>query len=613
MSRFRGISVVFHISFCLLLSPCAIGDSEQRSSDASNNAEKPHLIRQITFNGGEHLDRKQLSKLIGIDAGQPYFPAEMVAGLNRVLEKYRESGFVFASIEPEIETIPPDQVQIRLHIYEGTKVRTGEITIEGNHLLSVDDIRRALDLRKGMPFSQVAFEGGIDKLLTLYSEHGYPKVEIEPTDFHLSEEQGKVDLHLQIREGNQIRIGGVKLTGLQKTKPEVVLRELPVQVGNVFDQRKIDQSFHRLVNLGYFYEVSPSLLEEGTTPEEIVFNAKVTEARTGRFMGVIGYAPPTTEFDPPIPPAGGGNRGVLTGVIEATETNLLGTGRMAHFLWKSGLLRTLKIGYTEPWAFGKPIKIGVEYSQLKQRNQFTDAESNERAAVVTVGARFRRLLEGSLGFSYKRIGLPTGSAPFLTPSPPIHSSITDVADSAAQSGIKYGVTLGLTRDSRDYFLNPTRGRLDRVAFEFSRGDFKLRKLWIDLRGYFPTWRRQVIAIGLHGAAAWGDNIPPTELFYLGGANTLRGYNEDWFFGPHRIYANIEYRLLVGRTSQFFVFTDLGAVTQVDQPTVFDPLRVGYGFGMRLESKGGLLRMDYGLAEGRSVLEGKIHVNLGASF
>ena len=604
MNPFRRISFTLHILFYLLLSPFANGDSEQSPLDSTDNTEKPHLIRQITFDGIEHLDRKRLSKLIGIDAGQPYLPAEMVAGLNRVLEKYREDGFVFASIEPQVTTIAPDQVQIRLHIHEGTQVRTGEITIEGNHLLSTDNLLRALNLRKGAPFSQTAFEGGIDKILTLYSEHGYPKVEVEPTNFQLSEEQGKVDLHLQIREGNQVRIGEVKLTGLQKTKPEVVLRELPVQAGDVFDQRKVDQSFHRLVNLGYFYEVSPSLLEEGMRPEEIIFNAKVTEARTGRFSGVIGYAPPTTEFE---------GAPQLTGVIEATETNLLGTGRGANFLWKSGLLQTLKIGYTEPWAFGKPIKIGVEYSQLKQRNQFTDAESNENAASVTVGARFQRLFEGSLGFSYKRIGFPTGDAMLPVTSPSIPSPIPDVTNIAAQDGVKYGVTLGLTRDSRDYFLNPTRGRIDHVAFEFSRGDFKLRKLWVDLRGYFPTWRRQVIALGLHGAAAWGDNIPPTELFYLGGANTLRGYDEDWFFGPRRVYANIEYRLLVGRTSQFFVFTDLGTVTQVDQPTVFDPLRVGYGFGMRLESKGGLLRMDYGLAEGRSALEGKIHVNLGTSF
>ena len=167
----------------------------------------------------------------------------------------------------------------------------------------------------------------------------------------------------------------------------------------------------------------------------------------------------------------------------------------------------------------------------EQRNQFTDAESNENAASVTVAARFRRLFEGSLGFSYKRIGLPTGDTPLPATPLSIDLPITDVADPAAQSGVKYGITLGLTRDSRDYFLNPTRGRLDHLAFEFSRGDFKLRKLWVNLRGYYPTWRRQVIAVGLHGAAAWGDNIPPTELFYLGGANTLRGYDEDWFLGP----------------------------------------------------------------------------------
>lgn len=604
MSPFHRILFTLHILFCLLLFPLAIGGSAQHLPDPSDNAEKAYLIRQITFDGMEHLNRKQLSQLICMDPGQPYLQAEMVAGLNRVLEKYREDGFVFASIEPEIETIPPDQVQIRLSLHEGTRARTGKITIEGNQLLSTGDLRRVLGLQEGMPFSQVTFEQGIDKLLALYSEHGYPKAEIEPTDFQLSEEQGTVDLRLQICEGSQVRIGAVKLTGLQKTKPEVVLRELPVQAGDVFDQREIDESFHRLMNLGYFYEVSPFLLEEGTTPEEIIFNPKVTEARTGRFSGVVGYAPPTTEFE---------GAPQLTGVIEATETNLLGTGRGVNFLWKSGLLQTLRIGYTEPWAFGKPVKIGLEYWQLKQRNQFTDIESDENAASVTVAARFRRLFEGSLGFSYKRIGLPINN-PFLpVTSPPIHSSIIDAADPAAQNGVKYGVILGLTRDSRDYFLNPTRGRLDGVAFEFSRGDFKLRKLWVDLQGYFPTWRRQVIAIGLHGAAAWGDNIPPTELFYLGGANTLRGYDEDWFFGPRRVYANIEYRLLVGRTSQFFVFTDMGAVTQVDQPTVFDPLRVGYGFGMRLESKGGLLRMDYGLAEGRSALEGKIHVNLGTSF
>ena len=211
---------------------------------------------------------------------------------------------------------------------------------------------------------------------------------------------------------------------------------------------------------------------------------------------------------------------------------------------------------------------------------------------------------------------PTSMTP---PTPdfqtPIFSDprVTSPTEPTPYIGTKYSVTLRLTRDTRDYFLNPTRGRRDSIAVEVSRSDFRLRKAWLSLQQYFPTWRKQTIAVELHGAAAWGVNIPPTELFYLGGATTLRGYDEDWFSGPRRVYANLEYRFLVGPDSQIFVFTDLGTVTLIETPSVFDTLRVGYGFGARLESRGGILRINYGLAAGDSLLRGKIHVNLGAAF
>ena len=619
----RRLFFACFLVFSLLTGPTALGDGGNTDSSSPVDSQPSYVIRQITFEGNEYLNRKQLAQRIGVEAGQPYRKQEILAGLNQIIAEYQKNGFIFAAIKPEIAVISSDQVRLRLHIVEGRQVRTGEITIKGNQSFSSRELQQEFGLRKGTPFSQTALERGIERILTLYSEHGYPKVEVNPTDFRLSPEGEEIDFYLHIHEGNLVRISEVKLSGLKRTKTEAVRRELPIRAGEVFDQRKIDQSFHRLVNLGYFYEVSPALLEAGKHPDEIIFNARVTEARTGRFSGVIGYAPPTSEFD---------NAPQLTGVIEARETNLFGTGRRANFSWKSGLLSTLQIGYEEPWAFGKPIKIGVAYSRVKQKNQFTETDSKEQATSLIIGTRFRSLFDGSLTISYKQIDLPTIPALFTSANPTDPFSLSDVgiqlqsdlgeippseaANSVyeeAQNGVKYGVTFSLTRDSRDYFLNPTRGRRDHVAFELSRGDFKIRKLWLDFQQYFPTWRKQVIAIGLHGAAAWGPNIPPTELFYLGGANTLRGYDEDWFSGPRRFYTNIEYRLLAGRTSQIFAFVDIGAVTQINQPTKLEPLRVGYGFGMRLESKGGILRMDYGLAEGSSALDGKIHVNLGTSF
>ena len=94
-----------------------------------------------------------------------------------------------------------------------------------------------------------------------------------------------------------VQIGEVKVSGLKKTKTEIVLREIPVKPNQRFDQRDIDASYRRLRNLGYFYQINPNVLEAGATQDKINFHAHVTEAKTGRLSFVIGYAPPDSEAD----------------------------------------------------------------------------------------------------------------------------------------------------------------------------------------------------------------------------------------------------------------------------------------------------------------------------
>ena len=590
----------------------------------------PHYrIHQLRFTGNEHLNEKELITLFGWKKEKSYSREEIIAGFERIVTEYRDAGFIFAETSPNITVISgagsvngETSVSIAVEIAEGKPLRTGTLTLSGNQRISVDEIRDQLGIKEGKLFTQAALEQGIERIQTLYSEHGYPKVEIEPKNIQLLPETGTINFELNIREGAHVRIGEVKVSGLKKTKTKVVLREIHVKPNDNFKQHDIDTSYRRLRNLGYFYQVNPNVLEAGETEDRINFHARVTEARTGQLSGVIGYAPPDSDAD--AAPQ-------LTGVLEARETNLLGTGRQVNLYWKSGLLKILRLGYAEPWIFGKPLTIGIEYGQLKQRNPdrgqlqgFPDnapeTVSEEQSGNISATTNFGRVFEGIMTLGYKRInvpnvGPPSGTTPTLDFQTPIFTDPRAVSptEPTPYIGTKYSVTLRLTRDTRDYFLNPTRGRRDSIAFEVSRSDFRLRKAWLSLQQYFPTWRKQTVAIELHGAAAWGVNIPPTELFYLGGATTLRGYDEDWFSGPRRVYANLEYRFLVGPDSQIFVFTDLGAVTLIEIPSVFDTLRVGYGFGARLESRGGILRINYGLAAGDSLLRGKIHVNLGAAF
>lgn len=630
------------VLFCMASHPQALlyGAEDLDQSTPSANAitpnneteEKTHphyRIHQLRFTGNEHLNEEKLITLFGWEKEKPYSREEIIAGFERIIAGYRDEGYIFAETSSNITVISgtgqingETPVSITAEIVEGKPLRTGTLTLSGNQRFSEAEIRDQLGITEGRFFTQVALEQGIERIQTLYSEHGYPKVEIAPKNIQLLPETGTIDFELNIREGAQVRIGEVKISGLQKTKTKVVLREIYVKPNDNFKQRDIDTSYRRLRNLGYFYQVNPNVLEAGETEDKINFHARVTEARTGQLNGVVGYAPPDSDTD--AAPQ-------LTGVFEARETNLLGTGRQVNFYWKSGLLKILRFGYAEPWIFGKPLTLGIEYGQIKQSNpdrgQFQgfpdnspEIVSEEQSGSVSATTNFGRVFEGIMTLGYKRINVPNvGPTSMTPPTPdfqtPIFSDprVTSPTEPTPYIGTKYSVTLRLTRDTRDYFLNPTRGRRDSIAVEVSRSDFRLRKAWLSLQQYFPTWRKQTIAVELHGAAAWGVNIPPTELFYLGGATTLRGYDEDWFSGPRRVYANLEYRFLVGPDSQIFVFTDLGTVTLIETPSVFDTLRVGYGFGARLESRGGILRINYGLAAGDSLLRGKIHVNLGAAF
>ena len=628
--------------FCLASHPQTLlyGSEDLDQRDPSGNViiidneteertQPGYRIRRLHFTGNEHLDEKKLITLFGWQKEKTYSREEIIERFERIATGYRDEGYIFAETSPNITVISGTRrangetpVSITVEIIEGKPLRTGTLTLSGNQRFSETEIRDQLSIKEGNLFTLVALEQGIERVQTLYSEHGYPKIEIVPKNIQLLPETSTINFELNIREGAQVRIGEVKVSGLKKTKTKVVLREIHVKPNDNFKQRDIDTSYRRLRNLGYFYQVNPNVLEAGETEDRINFHAQVTEARTGQISGVVGYAPPDSDTD--AAPQ-------LTGVFEARETNLLGTGRQVNFYWKSGLLKILRAGYAEPWIFGKPLTIGIEYGQLKQQNadrgQFqgfsdnaSETVSEEQSGSVSAITNFGRVFEGIMTLGYKRINVPNVGLPSVTPStrgfqtlPLSDPRAISATEPTPYIGTKYSVTFRLTRDTRDYFLNPTRGRRDSIAFEVSRSDFRLRKAWLSLQQYFPTWRKQTIAVELHGAAAWGVNIPPTELFYLGGATTLRGYDEDWFSGPRSVYANLEYRFLVGPDSQIFVFTDLGAVTLIDTPSVFDTLRVGYGFGARLESRGGILRINYGLAAGDSLLRGKIHVNLGAAF
>ena len=576
---------------------------------------KKTIINRIEIVGNTILSRRKIKDLLVIGVDQEYDPDQLEIGLDQILTAYRQEGYGWTQIAVDNESLANQQIILKLQVEEVKTVQLGHVEIAGNHRFTKTELLEVFELDSIL--TQSGLQDGIDRLLKIYSDHGYPKVEIKLTALEFTSNPAnrtnhRLSCRLVIREGHQTRIGVLRIHGLQKTKADIVRRELPIQTGQVFNQRKIDQAVHRLRNLGYFYQIEHRLVDRG----QIDFEANVVEAKTGRLSGVIGYAP-TAEADL------SSDRPRLTGMLEASESNLFGTGRKMKLLWKSGIASIFEVGYEEPWIFQQPISVGLSYAKISRSSRagapalyasrfntsfpatgdrqpnppFSDTPIDERRADLYLKTQFQHYFESRLQVSYKQI----------------FTLNMDGFDAQRQ---KYALSISLSRDSRDFYLSPTRGRREHLAFEWSRGDLNLNKGWVDLELFFTSWVKQVLAIGLHGAAAWGRDLTdlqalPTERFFLGGANTLRGYEEDWFSGIRRLYANIEYRYHLRSRSQIFTFLDFGSVAQ--NSWRFEPIKIGYGLGVRLESQSGILRLDYGINPEGSLSSGKLHVNLGTTF
>jgi len=139
---------------------------------------------------------------------------------------------------------------------------------------------------------------------------------------------------------------------------------------------------------------------------------------------------------------------------------------------------------------------------------------------------------------------------------------------------------------------------------------------MDLEFFLPVFQRQIFSPSFHGRQIKSneDYIPVPDQYRLGGARSLRGYREDQFRGSSIAWSNLEYRYLLGRRSRAFVFCDLGYITTSGDKKTQD-FRIGYGFGVRLETGLGIMGIDYGLAYGekQGLFGGMIHVGLLNEF
>src|SRR3989339_2081052 len=340
-----------------------------------NVEEGPKIrIAKITFTGNNNFKRRKLVKQM--ESRQKHFPAFIFPGrfeqkkfesdIGKVEEFYMNNGWLDVDVGWDI-TYSEDNTKmfLNIHVKEGERYYVENLQIHGATLFTEEELKEKLKLKEGGPFFLDAVGKDSYQLRLMYGEQGYIAASVK--EKHIFSSEGtKVDVSFNIEEKDRYYIEKIKISGNDKTRDNVIRRQVTFYPGERLDTEKIRDSQRRLTNTGYFDMESGAPaginFEPGSEPNKQNLIVDVKEARTGMLRIGGGY---------------GANIGAF-GDISYTDRNFdvfdlpkswndflegnafRGAGEILTLRFSPGFERTeIMLSLTNPYVFDSPYSAGV--------------------------------------------------------------------------------------------------------------------------------------------------------------------------------------------------------------------------------------------------------------
>lgn len=536
-------------------------------------------VMEVEVKGNDFFSDPKIRSFMRTRFKRYFDPEILKKDMEKIVNKYKEEGFYFAQFKgsPNLKFFQKHRVRwvrISLLIEEGERFTVGEIRIEGNRIFSDSEIKEQFRPRPGEVFNLTRFQKSISRIQDMYGREGYLFANIN-NKLDFSRERKLVDVNITIRENDKIKLGKIKVEGNQNTKWRVFKHTITLEPGEVFNTAELRESWRKLYNLGFFKEVK---MEPLYTSESSVLDLLVRvkeRERMGKLMLGASY---------------NSNAGV-EGFIQLSKDNLWGQGKMVGVDWEFGAKRNdYQIQYVDRWWRDTPTRLELNvYDKTSRFYNQKEGYIKERSGVeLSLGRPWFSNFNLSVSLKTER------------------TEVSAFEDRPLPSGLEEGEkryqTLGpsLVWDSRvrDEAFNTYEGLYGMVSVHksggFLGGDVNFMKYSTEIRSYFRQgnfWRLPILA--LRARYRWGDNLPVDEQFYIGGQNTLRGYEQNEFTGSRALLGTLEFRVPVSANSLAYLFSDVGKVWGSSSTEEY---KVGYGFGLKLDLPIGVVRIDYGIGE-----------------
>jgi outer membrane protein insertion porin family len=509
------------------------------------------IVSAITFQGNRIFTERVLKgQLVTKEAGflrkGVFQEAQLEQDRQIILAYYQDRGYIdtaILDISREFtfnEEKNQNELAIVFRIQEGVQYTYAGTTFTGNVIFPTDRLQSLISLKPGDVFNQTKFQAGIMAVADLYYENGYTANSFVP-EMEKDSDRRSISYNFTIAERPRSHIENIIIRGNNKTRDYVILRELPIESGDIFSKAKITNGLRNLFNLQFFSAIVPDIVpgsEENLV--DLVLNVEEQSTVAVEFgLTFSGITAPDT-----FP---------VSLFLTYQDSNIAGTGKTGSVnTTLSPDQQSLTLGYGDSWLFGLPVDVsvsfGVTHKYLTTIQDIYFPSGLEESYYMNY-----RQLDFSLSAGIGRRWFPEFA--ILRLAGGVSSSFlrnfyeTDlyepydstIADYASRWGLRNSFWTSFSLDDRDINYDPGKGwfasqyvswtgLLPREIKEFGEKEFFLRT---DTKGeiYFTLL-----------------NIPFTENWAL--KLVLAGLTTFSFQFP--AYAEDENRDLIGETSKLYI-------------------------------------------------------------
>ena len=559
--------------------------------------------REVTFSGNMGIDSGELRDFVRGRALQDEGWINRQALSQAITELYRSRGWLAAEARVDEPLFEGSRATLPVTITEGPAFTIAETRLVGVSPEREPAVREALGLSAADPYEPAKIEAGRAAVEAHYRLEGFSRATTAMTAA-VDRAAGTVTLTLNVKEGVKQVLASVSVMGAGRTNRNFLMRALKLDVGSPVNQNEWAQARKRLYDTAVFRRVDieavpveeASSIGGGAVAEERV-EAKVTleEVAPWRFR----YGLQVNHERAPVSDTQELGPG-FTANLE--RFNLFGRAAKAGLAFRYD--RTNRIGRTyfvTPRFFGRPITSSIFLSRARERfgdEGFLPFITDRWQVTAEQRFRPRRRIEVSYAYQFER------NRTFDPDADPDDPFALDIRIRVAR------LNSTTTVDTRDDPFNATRGWFHSSSFEYAPeglgSDLRFMKYLAQQYFYRVLTSKFVFASALRigFADAFGQELIPSERFFAGGGNSVRGYREDSLGGfdafgdpiggTSLLVLNEEARFPIYRWVHGVGFLDAGNVFQVGREMSFADLKVGVGFGLRIDTPFALIRLDYGV-------------------